>query len=170
MKASHLVDIVQALNGERVRYLIVGGLAVNTHGYLRYTNDVDLVLHLEPANILRGLSALARLGYRPKHPVTAAQFADADLREQWSRDKRMLVFPLWCEQRMETPIDIFVREPFDFETELKAAVQGEVSEGVFAPFVSLSTLYALKRQAGRPQDLADISQLQMVHEKDTSRE
>jgi len=167
MKAAHLVDIVQALNGEHVRYLIVGGLAVNAHGYLRYTNDVDLVLQLERANVLRGLAALARLGYRPKQPVTAAQFADAGQRESWIRDKAMLVFPLWCDQRVETPIDLFVREPFDFETEWMAAVQSEVSEGILAPFVRLSTLCDLKQQAGRPQDLADISQLRAIQNEET---
>jgi hypothetical protein len=41
---------------------------------------------------------------------------------------------------------------------------------VLAPFVCLSTLYAMKRQSGRPQDLADISQLQIVHDEDRSHE
>jgi hypothetical protein len=170
MKATHLIEIVQALNEGQVRYLIVGGLAVNAHGYLRYTNDVDVVLQLEPGNILRGLNALSRLGYRPKQPVDAAQFADVSRRESWIRDKAMLVFPLWCEQRIETPIDIFVREPFDFETEWKVAVRSEVSEGIIALFVSFSTLCVMKQQAGRPQDLADISQLRMIQGNGASRE
>jgi hypothetical protein len=166
MKAAHLVEIVQALNGAGVRYLVVGGLAVNAHGFLRYTNDVDLVIQLESANLLTALRALAGLGYRPKHPVTAEQFADAGLRESWIEGKDMLVFPLWGDQRVETPIDILVREPFDFETEWPKAVRGEVSEGVFAPFVALATLVALKRKAGRPQDLADLSQLRLIWGKD----
>lgn len=47
-----------ALNGSRVKYLIVGGLAVIAHGYERLTKDVDLVIGLEPGNISRGLRAL----------------------------------------------------------------------------------------------------------------
>jgi hypothetical protein len=90
MKAAHLIEIVQALNEGQVRYLIVGGLAVNAHGYLRYTNDVDVVLQLEPGNILRGLNALSRLGYRPKQPVDAAQFADASRRRVGSATR-----PCW---------------------------------------------------------------------------
>jgi hypothetical protein len=152
-----------------VRYLVVGGLAVNVHGYLRYTNDIDLVIELNRENVLRGLNALATLGYRPKHPVSAEQFADAQLREKWIVEKGMLVFPLWCDRRMETPIDVFVREPFDFDAEWQAAVQAEVSEGIVAPFVRLSTLFALKEKAGRPQDLADIDRLRAVHQEDKGR-
>jgi len=170
MRVAHLIDVVEALNGAGVRYLIVGGLAVNAHGYLRYTNDVDLVIQLDRMNLLRGLGALESLGYRPKHPVLVTQFADAQLREQWIVEKGMLVFPLWCDVRLETPIDVFVREPFDFAAEWGKATRCEISEGVLAPFVCLSTLYAMKRQSGRPQDLADISQLQIVHDEDRSHE
>jgi len=41
-------SIVVALNAAKVRFLIVGGLAVAAHGYLRFTADVDLVLDPEP--------------------------------------------------------------------------------------------------------------------------
>src|SRR5258708_1347372 len=164
MKAKDLADIVQALNSAEARYIIVGGLAVNAYGYLRYTNDVDLVLQLERSNILRGLEALARLGYRSKQPVSADHFADGTRREQWTTEKGMVVFPLWCDPRIETPIDIFVREPFDFEQEWRRVPRQEVAEGVPANFVSLPALFELKRQAGRPQDLADISQIRLVHD------
>ena len=44
-----------------VRYLVAGGLAVNVHGYLRFTKDVDLVVQLESDNIRRALAALGTL-------------------------------------------------------------------------------------------------------------
>ena len=44
-------SIVRALADRGVRYLIAGGLAVNAHGYLRFTMDVDVVLQLDAANI-----------------------------------------------------------------------------------------------------------------------
>ena len=77
MKLESVSAIVEALNGAKVRYLVVGGLAVVAHGYLRFTNDVDLVIQLEPDNIRRTFEALSRLGYRPGVPITAEQFADA---------------------------------------------------------------------------------------------
>ena len=81
MKLASFEAIVRALNDGKVRYLIAGGLAVNAHGYLRFTKDVDFVLHLMPDNIQRAFAALGGLGYRPSVPITAEQFADAELRQ-----------------------------------------------------------------------------------------
>jgi predicted nucleotidyltransferase len=39
--------IAEAFQIASVRYLVAGGLAVNAHGYLRFTKDVDLVIQLE---------------------------------------------------------------------------------------------------------------------------
>jgi hypothetical protein len=43
MKVAHLTEVVLALNGANARYLIVGGLAVNAHGYsqLQIVHDED---------------------------------------------------------------------------------------------------------------------------------
>lgn len=124
------------------------------------------MIQLEQANLLAALRALATLGYRPKYPVAAEQFSDANLRESWIKERHKLVFPLWCEQQVETPVDVLVREPFDFDAEWPKAVRAEVSEGIFAPFVALATLVALKQAAGRPQDLADLSQLKLIAGED----
>lgn len=43
MKLQSFEAVVGALNDAGVRYLIAGGLAVNAHGYLRFTHDVDLI-------------------------------------------------------------------------------------------------------------------------------
>lgn len=43
MELSAVTAIASALNDAGVRYLVVGGLAVNAHGYVRMTMDVDLV-------------------------------------------------------------------------------------------------------------------------------
>ena len=59
MKLASLEAIVRSLNEGNVRYLIAGGLAVNAHGYIRLTQDVDLVIALDPANIGRAFEVLA---------------------------------------------------------------------------------------------------------------
>ena len=64
-----------------MQYLIVGGLAVNAHGYERLTQDVDLVMQLATQNVVRGLRALSDIGYQMPVPVTPEQFADASNRE-----------------------------------------------------------------------------------------
>ena len=50
MKLDSVEQIFQALNSAGVRYLVAGGLAVNAHGYLRFTKDVDFVLQLQDEN------------------------------------------------------------------------------------------------------------------------
>jgi len=57
MEARSIEAIVRALNDGEVQYLIVGGLAVNAHGFERLTRDVDLVIGLESDNISRGHSS-----------------------------------------------------------------------------------------------------------------
>lgn len=47
MKLTSCEAIFRALNEAGVRYLLVGGLAVNAHGYLRFTKDVDLTIDIE---------------------------------------------------------------------------------------------------------------------------
>ena len=44
MRFEHVIEIVRCLNAASVRYLAAGGLAVNAHGFVRYTNDLDLVV------------------------------------------------------------------------------------------------------------------------------
>ena len=160
METRSVEAIVRALNDAEVQYLIVGGLAVNAHGYVRLTRDVDIVLALDPENATRGLQALLAIGYHLAIPVQPEEFADAATREDWRRDKQMIVLKLWSDEHRRTPVDIFVYEPFDFRAETLRAQAWDICPGVAAPVVSLPTLLAMKRQAGRPQDLIDIEELQ----------
>ena len=89
MKIDDVRTILRALNDANVRYLIVGGLAVVAHGYVRFTQDIDLVIQLERENVLRAMNALTTIGYRPLIPVDAAQFADeTSAVERRQRDDR----------------------------------------------------------------------------------
>lgn len=159
MKLSSFDALVSALDrAGAVRYLIAGGLAVNAHGYLRFTKDVDVVLQLVPDNVERAFAALAGLGYRPLVPVTSAQFADAATRERWVRDKGMQVLQFWSDSHRETPVDIFVTEPFDFEEEYRKALVKPLGR-TDVRFVSIPTLIRMKQAAGRLQDKIDIEYL-----------
>ena len=97
MEVRSVEAIVRAMNSVDVEYLIVGGLAVNAHGYERLTQDVDLVIRLSPHNIVRGLPALGDIGYRMPIAVTPEQFADASNRETWRKEKDMTVLRLWSD-------------------------------------------------------------------------
>ena len=160
MEVRSVEAIVRALNTAEVEYLIVGGLAVNAHGYERLTQDVDLVIRLAPQNVVRGLRALSEIGYRMPIPVTPEQFADAANRETWQKEKNMTVLRLWSDLYRRTPVGVFVYEPFHFAEEYATAKWEEITKGVEAPVVRCETLIAMKRFAARPQDLADIAELE----------
>ncbi len=166
MKLASTEAIFKALNDAGVRYLVAGGLAVNAHGYLRYTKDVDFVIHLVPDNIERAFSALKKLGYKPNVPVTAKQFADPVQRQSWIRDKGMQVLQFWSDAHIETPIDIFVSEPFPFDEEYDRALEKPLYGTIEVRFVSIPTLIHMKEAAGREQDRIDIEHLRMRLEDD----
>ncbi len=168
MKLASLEAIVRSLNDGNVRYLIAGGLAVNAHGYIRFTQDVDLVIALDPTNIIRAFEMLAKLDYKPAVPITAAQFADSGLRQQWIRDKGMQVLNFFSDRHRETGVDVFVTEPFDFERESLQAMEGELSPGLSVRFVSLPTLIAMKEIANRPRDIDDAQHLRWIQEEKKS--
>ena len=153
MKLVSFTAIATALEGAAVRYLIAGGLAVNAYGYLRFTKDVDIVVQLIPENIQRAFAALRTLGFRP--------FADADTRAGWIRDKHMQVLQFWSDEHLETPIDMFVTEPFPFDEEYQRALVKPLYGSIDIRFVTLPTLIRMKQIAGRPHDLNDIENLKM---------
>ena len=165
MKLAAFEAIVTALRNARVRYLVAGGVAVNAHGYVRLTQDVDLVIQLKPDNIRSAFEALAGLGYRPTVPVTADQFADPAQRARWVREKGMQVLNFHSELHRPFTVDVFVTEPFDFEREYDAAMQGELAPGLTVRFVSIPALIAMKQLANRPRDHDDIEHLKLILEE-----
>ena len=165
MKTASIKAVFRSLHEADVRYIVVGGLAVIEHGFLRQTKDIDLVIELEPTNIIRGLEALQRLGYSPRVPVQPAQFADSEMRETWIREKGMLVLNLFSDAHLETPVDVFVRHPFDFTNEFEQSLTEQIDGDIPVHFVSLPTLLKLKAEAGRPHDLVDIDQLRLREEE-----
>lgn len=157
-------QVLAALNAERVRYLVVGGVAVVLHGHLRTTADLDLVLSLVPDNVRRALAALGRLGFRPRAPVRVEDFADPAARADWADQKGMTVFSLWSSQVHGIEVDLFVREPFDFEQAFGRSVRVAL-DTTSATVASLEDLLAMKRAAGRPLDLADAAALEAIAAK-----
>jgi hypothetical protein len=153
--------ITTALNEASVRYVVVGGLAVVAHGYVRATMDVDLVIDLNRENLVKALGALESIGFRPRLPVSKEQFADPETREQWVKEKHMLVFPLWNPDAPTLIIDVFVKSPFDFDEEYQKAVWIDYDDDLAIPFVARDSLIQMKQEAGRPKDLNDIEHLEM---------
>lgn len=162
MKLKSLESVIGALNKANIKYIIVGGLAVNAHGYGRVTYDVDLVVRLDRDEVIRTFRTFADHGFRPIVPITAEQFADKETREGFIRDKGMVVLQFFSDVHPETRVDVFVREPFDFDVEHKEAFVEEIRPGLSARFVRLSTLIEMKRAAGRDKDKDDVRHLEVL--------
>ena len=143
-----LERIFFALHQSEARYLVVGGVAVVLHGHPRFTADLDLVLSFEPADVKSALDALQTLGYRPRAPVSAAQFADPAMRRTWIEEKGLTVFSLWSPELPMTEIDLFVEEPFSFDAAYARALRADLGFGV-VPVASIADLIDLKTRAGR---------------------
>lgn len=165
MELKALETIARHLHEEGVRYLVVGGMAVVAHGYGRMTFDIDLVIKLDPENAFKGFQALVSAGYQARQPISAKQFADQTIRDEWIRTKNMVVLNLWSEKFRDTQIDLFVSEPFDFcKAEAEALVE-MLPDGTPMGFVNIPTLIQMKKRAGRPKDLDDITHLEkLLHE------
>jgi hypothetical protein len=155
------LTLFEALHEAQVRYLVVGGVAVVLHGHPRFTADVDLVVKLTSENCRKAVSALGKLGYRPRAPVPAEQFESPELRRQWAEEKGLITLSFWSPQHPATEVDVFVNEPFDFDAAYAEATMAALGP-VTVPVASVRELIALKQMAGRPKDLEDIRHLRLL--------
>ena len=153
--------VLKTLNDARARFLVVGGVAVVLHGYLRTTADLDLVVELSPENLTRALDALERSGFRPRPPVPLRSFADPQTRRSWIDTKNLRVFSLWHPDLPGFEIDLFVEEPIDFEAAWQRRVDVPLGTTT-APVVCREDLLILKRSSGRAQDLEDVAALEAL--------
>jgi predicted nucleotidyltransferase len=154
--------IFKALNATGVRYVVVGGVAVNLHGHQRFTKDVDVVIELVPEHTARALEGLRALGYEPRIPVRLEDFGDPVIRERWIREKGMVVFQMYND-RLRMTVDIFVQYPMDFETLWSAAVEAQL-EHARVRVAALDHLIQMKQTVGRPQDVADVAVLTEIQQ------
>lgn len=151
-------DIFRELNKNKVKYVVVGGVAVVLHGVVRLTVDLDLFVGFSKNNLLKFAEVMTGLAYRPKIPVKASDFEDASKREMWKKEKEMLVFSFFHLERHQEHIDVFVYEPIKFDTVYKNRKIIDAG-GLKIPVISFKHLKQLKKIAGRPQDLSDIEAL-----------
>jgi len=151
-----------ALIQAQVRCMVAGGLAVNAHGYLRFTRDVDLVVDLASENMTAACVILGKLGYKPMAAVSIEDIADATRREVLVKEKNATVIQFWSDRFPDQPVDIFLTFDFDFAAEYARAPKKELQGIGAVTYLSLETLITMKKTAGREQDLADIAHLERI--------
>lgn len=156
-----IAELLQSLADDRIRYVLVGGLAVQLHGFLRATFDIDLVLAMDDANLTRFIDLARRFGLVPVNPVPIESLANPDQIGEWHREKGMLAFSLRETQAGGSVVDVLVRPEPSFETLQRNAVIGELY-GRRIPIASIGDLLVMKRAANRPKDLVDITALEKI--------
>lgn len=158
------LDLFKSLEKHRVRYLLVGGLAMNLHGVPRATMDVDLVLALDSANLKAFLDMAKTLQLKPVAPVDVNGLLDPAQRQKWVMEKNMLAFALRPSDIKGPTVDVLIDPPLDIEVALKRAERREVSE-VNISLISIEDLIRLKEHTGRAQDQSDIEHLRRLVKK-----
>jgi predicted nucleotidyltransferase len=145
-----LLGVVRCLDSAGVRYAVCGGLAVTIHGAVRTTRDIDVLVAPEDAD--RAAASLAPAGF--VHVALPMVFGAGTPTEREIRRVSKIV-----DGQVRT-VDLLLaagvlRAILDTRTAVSWA-------GVMLHLVSLEGLIAMKRLAGRHQDLADVERLEAV--------
>ncbi len=150
-----------ALNRKKVQYLVAGGWAVNLYGIERATGDLDLVVYLEKRNLEKFLTVMREMAFKPKVPVSLDDFSRKEKREEWIRDKGMVVFSFFDPENPFFSLDVFIDIPFDFQKVYPDRTRIKTGT-TFVPVVPVRTLIEMKEKVGRPQDIADVYYLKQL--------
>jgi hypothetical protein len=151
--------LLEILTRHSVPFVVIGGHAVNYHGHLRATEDIDLLWLRTTESEARLVAALGELkaewigdeldpatGIERTHPVTAA----------FVRSK-----PLMMLCTSSGYLDLFDHVPGIPDASVDALI-GSACELDGVRYVSLAWLRRLKAASGRPRDLADLENLPMA--------
>ena len=156
------LKLFQALDRQKVRYLLVGGVAVNLHGAERMTMDVDLMLAMDGKNLERFRTVADILRLRPAVlPVTLEQFCDPKTVASWVTDKRMLAFQLRGPELDAPSVDILVKPVVSFRSAYRRRKRMKVGD-VSISVAASEDLIRLKSGTGRKVDESDILALRRL--------
>jgi hypothetical protein len=141
-------ELLQLLNENGVKYLVVGGYATILYGHVRATGDIDIWVR---ASLENGKSVVAALH--------AFGFGTLSIDENdFNRDDSIvqLSYPPYRVDFL-TSIDGVT---FDSCYEHRHVVQ---YENISIPFINLEDLKINKKASGRHKDLADLEALESNH-------
>lgn len=137
-------EFIASLNENSVRYLIVGGYAVGFHGYPRYTKDLDVWIEVSDENAENIVKALNQFGFGAIS-FTTDDFLKPDEFIQLGHPPNRIDLITSC-------------EGVDFSSCYANKMQIEI-DGLEIDFIDYENLLKNKKSVGRPQDLADVSNL-----------
>lgn len=143
--------ILKALDEHAVEYVIVGGLAVQTHGHVRTTVDIDVFPRPEPSNLARLADALNALDARVLNPGSEATSVDAAMLPRatlWQFTTPHGAIDVLHDAPGAPPYDELRRHALEVRLgDMKIAIAGR------------DDLINMKRASGRRVDIEDLAAL-----------
>lgn len=143
-----LVKVCRLLNEKGARYVVVGGIALNLHGLMRATLDIDLLIPKDAKNAAAVLDALKGLTFGIARELDAEEVAKK---------------PITIIGDMPRVDLLTVANKVKFEEAIRKAKQVRIG-GVKIVYADFDTLIKTK-ETDRLQDRADIERLKKIHSK-----
>lgn len=156
-------EALRVLSAHGVKYVVIGGYAVILHGAERYTKDVDIVPEPSRDNLSRLWDALVELDAQP---AELPDFRPEEMPVEFSLEGIIEGGGNWVLHTRCGRVDVmqWVSGVESYEELRARAVETTIPQiGATVWFAGLDDLLAMKREAGRPQDLMDITALRMAH-------
>lgn len=150
--------IFKELENSTINYLIVGGVAVNLYGYARFTGDIDILLALTPANLIKMDKLMHKLDYVERIPVNIKELGEKAKLDEFIKKKRLKAYTYISNSQPQLDIDIIVKESSNFKDYDKEKTIIKVWE-MELPVVSIDDLIKMKKAAKRDKDMLDLEAL-----------
>ena len=147
---NELLSFWKSLNKNKVKYIMVGGIATNLHGYQRATDDADI--WIEDTNSNRKNLRLSFKEYG---------IGDFDMLERMQFVPGWTYFNLNNGLRLDVMIDVKGLEGLGFDECFKYATMADI-DGINVPFLHINHLIASKLAANRPKDQLDVIYLEKI--------
>ena len=156
--------IIKELEKSKIKYLAIGGVAVNLYGYNRITNDLDIILSFEEENVEKFVKLMNDLGFKSKALADPKELAKSEIRELWKKEKNMKVFSFFNPNNEQEVVDVMIQDYINYDEALKNSKLMN-DENISIPVVSIDDLIRLKEISGRGRDLADLKILRKLKER-----
>ena len=150
-----VVDVSKALTAEGGVFALAGGYAVALHGAVRGTVDIDIAVALQRKNFVAIEKALLSLGLQSRLPVDAERVYQ--FREEYIEQRNLLAWTFCDPDDPTRLVDVLLIHPLR-----KSHVDWIDVQGTQIPVLKKRVLIAMKKAAGRPQDLEDVSALERI--------
>lgn len=154
-------EILREFQRQKVKYVLVGGMAFNLLGGDRGTLDMDIIVEMTDENLKKIVTILKKAGYHVKQPVNPAMIADKKIREDWIKNKNMKAFNFYKDEKHYEEVDIVIDSPVTFKNAVKKALKAKIGD-LNLTIISPEDFIKMKKASGRDKDLKDVKELKIV--------